>query len=762
MSRQKRRKQVGSVLAAVILAGGLLPYNVLAQEVKAEVSKATEMKATEGNVQIKREQAIQRAKEILDIPSVYKEERVELESNQYIGRTVWNLSWSYQQSPQDYRGINISIDAEDGTIVSINRWSGADDRPGALPGKLSYNSTVSHAKALLAKYYGKYEGQLRLDPTSEESFRQNSGMPYAENVLYFERYQNGIPVSGQGLRISYDKKGVIRSLDFTWNKQLVFSGDQAKSKDEIMKSVTDKLEMEVAYLPNMERANGKMELAYVPSISAVDSVYSSLPYAAIDARTGKPLDINSGQEITVEAIAAEPLSRVSSSIPSNLNLDANQAVEKARQFLKLDDKMEIQNKSYREENVPHKRKIWDISWRSKDGTEKYASATIDAQTGELISANQYGMAYDMRMREGAVIAVNVDQKQARAKAEEFVRRALPGRLANLYTADVKPNLYNGDPNKLQGYTVSFARKENGVRVVGEGAFVGVDCETGDITSYYMSWSKLPLPKVESVISAEDAKKKVIGLLEAKLQYLAINLYGSMDNPKPQLAKLVYVISVKNRGSMPYYDRPQYLDARTGELKQYGNQPVDNTGIPVQDIKGHALEKELQEMVDSNLIEVKNGKVNPDQKLTRGELVNLLKIMHRQPYDYYSNTANPTFTDVGEDNEYNGAVEWAIQQRLLKKEGEQFHPEAAATREFLSEIIVRGLGFDKLADMEEIFDAKFADASLIKRKGYAALVERLRIMNRNAKGEFGPNQQLTKAEAAVIVYRYLQIKDKINE
>jgi hypothetical protein len=190
--------------------------------------------------------------------------------------------------------------------------------------------------------------------------------------------------------------------------------------------------------------------------------------------------------------------------------------------------------------------------------------------------------------------------------------------------------------------------------------------------------------------------------------------------------------------------------------------VNNSGQPVSDIAGHPLQKELQAMVDANLLEVKGGQLNPDQKLTRGEAIKIFYTVARQPYEYYGPGQESFFTDVDDNNEIKQAAEWALQNRLLPRNVKQLRPNEPATREFLAELIVRGLGYDKLAAKEGIFETKFQDEAIIKKKGEAALVTRLQVMTPNSKNEFEPARQVTKAETAVAVYRYLHIKESFME
>jgi uncharacterized membrane protein YkoI len=757
VTNKTKKRWMGSMLAVAISAGGILPYNVLADEVKAPSQSTVQSVKT---TKISREEAIRIAKEFMAIPEGYVNNQVELEDNKFIGRTFWRLSWGLERPEDDFGQVSVSVDAQDGTILNAYQWSKETERNSILPGKLNTDKLVKEANALINKYYAGYASQMKLSEESLESFKRG-GTPYMENSLYFERHDNGIPVSEQGLRISYDKKGKLRSVEFTWNNIEFESDAGVKNRDEILRLVEQELEMELAYLPNMSRPGGKIELAYAPKLKASSDMYSVVPRLFIDARTGKQISAQDGKEIGTLPGLNQALSAVKTTPPSDRNLDEAGAMVKLKELGILKDSMQVQQKGYREESYPAKRKLWEIFMIENQGDRKNVRASLDAQTGELVSYVQYGMPYDAKMGNPDKIKVNINKQQAEKTAEAFVRKVLPGRLDTLYMMEAVPNYFDGDLNKVMNYNVSFVRKENGIRVVGEGATVTVDADTGDIIDYNMTWSKQTLPATTDVIKPEEAKKKTMAVLQAELRYSLFPPFGPAGANQVRKAKPVYIITAKTKGN--FYDyNASYLDARTGEWKAYGQMPVNNAGQPVTDIAGHPFERELQEMVDANLLEAKDGKVNPDQKMTRGEALKVFYVAARQPYEHYGPQQEPFFTDVEENSELRQAADWAIQTRLLPREEKQLRPNEPATREFLAELIVRGLGYGKLAAKEGVFEAKFQDSTTIQKKGEAALVTLLRIMEPNANNQFEPGRQVTKAETAVAVYRYLQTKESFIE
>ncbi|MED0678011.1 S-layer homology domain-containing protein [Aneurinibacillus thermoaerophilus] len=753
---KKEKKWTSSLLAVSLIAGGILPYNVMAAEVKADSATPFVQSQPIKTAKISREEALRIAQTVISIPAGYRNDQVELENNKAIGRTLWHLSWNLGQPGDDYGHINILIDAQDGTILGMDRWSRDMERRNVLPGKIDTANLLTEAKAFVSKHYGAYANELKFDETSLDSFKRGvSGM---ENTLVFTRQHDGIPVFDQGVRFTYDKRGKLQRLEFNWHNKLQFENNKGiKSEAEILQSVERDLELELAYLPNGSRPGGKIALAYAPKLKTSNDTYSVIPNFIIDAKTGKQLSMVDGKELTSASGLKSVLSTSPTSPPANMHLNEAGAIEKVKELGLVDKSLEIQQRSYREETSPYERKIWELFWQSKDGSDKHIYVSLDAQTGELISLNRYDTRYGMKMEKPEQVKVNVTAQQAEKTAEAFVRKVLPGRLSNLYTMEASPNYFGTDTNKIMSYDVSFVRKENGIRVVGEGATVTVDAETGEIVNYNMNWSKSELPDIGTIISPEQAKKKIISLLKAELGYYTFPPFFSLSADQIRKAKPVYQISIKTKGQTDDAGL-SYLDAKTGEWKSDGIQKINDSTQPVTDIAGHPLQKELQEMVDANLLEVKDGKVNPDQKLTRGELLKVFYIAARQPYDYYNPQQDSFFSDVKEESEYRQAAEWALQNRLLSREDKMLRPNEPATREFLAELIVRGLGYDKLAAKEGVFESKFKDEAAIQKRGNAALVTRLHIMEANSKGEFEPARQVTKAEAAVAIYRYLQTKE----
>ncbi|MNF95733.1 Endo-1,4-beta-xylanase A precursor [compost metagenome] len=124
-------------------------------------------------------------------------------------------------------------------------------------------------------------------------------------------------------------------------------------------------------------------------------------------------------------------------------------------------------------------------------------------------------------------------------------------------------------------------------------------------------------------------------------------------------------------------------------------------------------------------------------------------------------ATVSFADVSNTSSYFPYVELALQQQLIDIGDGTFNPEGKVDREEMAELIVRALGFNALAEHDNLFNVQFSDAAKTKQKGQAAIAVGLGIMSLQ-NGKFLPERQVTRAEASVAFFRFLQAKADLKE
>ena len=89
-------------------------------------------------------------------------------------------------------------------------------------------------------------------------------------------------------------------------------------------------------------------------------------------------------------------------------------------------------------------------------------------------------------------------------------------------------------------------------------------------------------------------------------------------------------------------------------------------------------------------------------------------------------------------------------------GEEKTPESPITREKAFVYIIRFAGLEKVAELPDIYKVSYADGELLSegKIGYAAILSGLGIVCGNG-GKLRPQENLTRAEAVTMLYRYLQ-------
>ncbi|MCR8642619.1 S-layer homology domain-containing protein [Paenibacillus sp. N1-5-1-14] len=120
----------------------------------------------------------------------------------------------------------------------------------------------------------------------------------------------------------------------------------------------------------------------------------------------------------------------------------------------------------------------------------------------------------------------------------------------------------------------------------------------------------------------------------------------------------------------------------------------------------------------------------------------------------------TFKDVANGSKYFAYIETALDRRLIDK-GEKFNPDQKMTREEMAQLITRGLGLKKLSQYEAMFNQTFSDRTEVKAPGEAAIIVGLGIMTLS-DSKFEPHQEVSRAQAASAFYRFLQIRSILQD
>lgn len=140
---------------------------------------------------------------------------------------------------------------------------------------------------------------------------------------------------------------------------------------------------------------------------------------------------------------------------------------------------------------------WEFQWTSKKGN---VSATLDAESKDIISYYAWGEDYEGQ----STLVPKISKAQAIAAAQDFLKKAAPGKYGSLELAKQVPERpilysYNRD------YNFYFERIVNGIHCPSMGAQFTVSAATGKVTNYSMDWDyKGQFPAAGKVITSEQA------------------------------------------------------------------------------------------------------------------------------------------------------------------------------------------------------------------------------------------------------------------
>ncbi|CAG7629125.1 hypothetical protein PAESOLCIP111_03072 [Paenibacillus solanacearum] len=783
----KRLKQAGTVAiaSALLLTGAPQVWaneSVIAADGMSVSSPVMPNKgqADPAEVKISKDQAIELAKKYIAIPEGYVLNSINLNSGGYpYGQAGANWSMNFSKTVKDhyYGNISITIDGTDGRLTNYYMNENDPERKPSYPPKADYKAAKQIADDWIAKMNAGEREQLRYDERDEQSFLTPLDGNYQYHIRY-DRTVSGVPYTQNGVNVSVNGEGQVTSYSFQWDDTAAFEKVASPiSLEQAVQAFRDKAKIELMYeIPYQAKGDRKPITTY------------QIGTFMIDAAKGEPWDQAGlpqagGEErpLTDKPLADKP--------SPSLNLTKEQAVEKVTSTFTLPAGVKLQNASYNEYTNPdtgETTSVWNLNW-SKPAVENEdnaklagstAWATVDSKTGEIKNFNLNSLY--VPMAEEKDVEAKVSQDEAKAKAAELVKKLLPG-----YTAELVPDTTPEKQiqplllKKMKTWDIRFKRVIDDVSAGGEAVFVNVDRETGDVIGFSnaISTSAYPTQKPQ-VISLEKAKDLLLAQYDIELGYepdlsdarvypdkiklmIAAGEIAPGASPdaagKSKEAKLVYKLMPK------YFREPVVLDAVSGTWKNASTgEAVSLERVKADDIEGHWAQSELQLMLDYQALDVKDGKVSPDQSITRGEMIKMLVIAMNGGNGGIRYDANRTasFADVKAGSAYFAYVENAVDRGLLTP-GTDFRPEDKMNREEMASLIVKALGLSGLAQHDAVFNDQFADKAKLKHLGEAAIVVGLGIMS-PVDGSFEPEQEVSRADAATAFFRYLQKRAEIQD
>ncbi|TXK83596.1 carboxypeptidase regulatory-like domain-containing protein [Paenibacillus sp. N3.4] len=310
---------------------------------------------------------------------------------------------------------------------------------------------------------------------------------------------------------------------------------------------------------------------------------------------------------------------------------------------------------------------------------------------------------------------------------------------------VSSNVWN--VMQSRGYTVKLQQKDAFLTIPVK-AFSLKDDETLALAFKPSNAANLSGYKVSSsVIHVEVAKQKNGKKEEANASVpLTLRLTASPSNEPSLIGAYEFV-----NGNPKYLGRA--LDV---EFKATGTFGLAQFERSFTDLDDHWAKQDIRYLVSHHIVDgATDTAFDPSGTTTRGQVAKLLAEM----LQLEKTDAKSTFTDVSGDAWYASYVASVEKAGIFQGANGQFRPEAAISRQELAVVISR-----LLKKQDQAKDKDFADQTQIAdwaQVGVGTAVK-LGIIQGDDAGKFLPEAKATRAEAAAMVRRLIQVLDKENQ
>lgn len=707
------------------------------------------------------EDAIKAAKSKISVPESYDKFNYDINTNGT--KKVWQLSWS--SSDTSYMGgnsLSIGID-EKGNIVNYNcykptiGWS-------RLP-KISKKDALAKAQDFIKKVYPEI-----LDKVKYLDISQNSQFEPGFNFT-FVRYVNGIPYYNNTVNVNINGQNTeIENYNCNFDDELAFpSSDKIISLEEAKKIFRQNIKMNLIYRSTYENEKQTIYLAYIPEVDTV----TSATYG-IDAISGQKVAVINNSYIpglyynrAYDMMGGLGFSK--SSEKEELKSGEIKAIEEVSKIMKkedaekiirgikelgLTDEFKVANASVSKDWGNSENFTWNLNFqksRKEDMGFDAINVAINGKTGELIrfDTNISGMDNKEPV---------YDQKAVKEAVEKFLKEYLADKFSQTVYDDRNTMYlkYNPSSEKQRFYNFVYTRVVNGIKFEENSMNVSFDAATGKITSFYKNWSEVEFPSLNGVINGEQAYDKLFDKVGLELQYSAVvpvNKEGAIDPVKMKEMYYKYGGWMPQSGDfkpdirlvfMPGTKIPAVFDAFTGEVLGNDGKPYKEVKpVEYSDIKGNYAEKHITTLAE-NGISLSGSEFRPDEKITQKDFF-LLISKGMLSYDMSINGD----TEKGIENLYKQLIAAGVVKE------EEKNPTAYVTREDSVKFVLRALKYDKIAALKDIFKCPFKDVAKINPDlvGYVTIASGLKIIN-GYNGYFSPREDLTRSQAAVLIYNYV--------
>jgi hypothetical protein len=665
-------------------------------------------------------------------------------------RKLWSLEWSTKDG---FEQINATVD-EAGTIFRYSHYN---------YNKNMYSSKKKLPKVSVQDARAKAENFIRKinpDLSAQVKYVENNQGVNSDNVYYFMflRMVNGIQFPENYIQVSVNSEtGEVQTYDLNWTDGLTFpEKEKSISLEKAEKAFVEKLGLWLTYGYRKENKVIKTFPIYSPkySDSCIDAITGEkfestaygwnydLNYGSLSGAVKISYDKNSANEsvsLTPDEVKA---------IEDVSKLVSKEDMEKKIRSIKslgLSNDFTIENVTLGRDWSDEEKYLWRFDFIKEGKTAKdlaeALSISADAKTGEI---KEFWRSSYVKEDE----TVKYDNQASKAAVEEFLKEIQPDKFKD---TELDENLNPirifdaSSEEKPREYTFGYIRKVNGAAFPSNFLSARYDAVNGRITSFNMNWFDTSFDPVDKVIPLDKMYSTFFKEIGLELQYRSdysqeyySKIAGINSKIKPEV-KLVYAVKSQ---------KPAIFDANTGIIVDSEGKPYkESKTVEYKDIKGHYAEKQIKILAEYG-ISLEGSEFKPDSSILQKDFVKIL-------CSILNYNIEPRMGSADDNSQLEQMYGYLIREGVIKDSEKA--PEANVTREESTKFLVRTLKYDKVADIKGIFNCKYKDKDKINPDliGYVAIADGLGII-KGYNDYFNPKQELTRAQALILAYNYLQI------
>lgn len=342
---------------------------------------------------------------------------------------------------------------------------------------------------------------------------------------------------------------------------------------------------------------------------------------------------------------------------------------------------------------------YNITLGSDDSDSFYITA--DAKDGRVINYSKYIPSKSKS---------KISEKTAKELGKKYVRE-LAGELLEQY----------GEPEQNE-YGLNYQRIVNGAEVTQDTMHVYVDEYDGSLNYYNISYTDMEFPTLDNIIDADAAADALFAAVDYSPVYLTVR---DKDYNITETAP-VYAMEGKSFKVDPF----------TGEIVKPEHTYGVKDPIKYTDIEGHYAQQQIEKLAQYG-IGFDRELFNPDSAAVQKDYITLLvKTFSNIFYE----------GDDADDVYYENAIASGI---ITEEERDETAP---VTRMQAAVFMIRAMGAEKYARLNGIWVCPFSD--ITENVGYAALLYGMNIVKGDENGRFNPNENITNAESAIMIYNSL--------